>query len=79
MGRGAAGGGDRSSMVKVPALTAPQRSSCASSGRAWRLSAAQHSQEEVGALGAQPLPQVLEPAASKATDSAAFDSSHQKR
>ena len=47
-------------------LAVPQLGSCASSGRLWRLWAARHSQEEAGPLGAQPLPQVLEPAASKA-------------
>ena len=52
-----------SSMVKVP-----QHGSCASSGHAWRLWAARKSQEEAGPLGAQPLPQVLERAASKAAD-----------
>ena len=36
--------------------TVPQLGSCASSGRAWRLWAARHS---------QPLPRVLEPAASR--------------
>jgi len=44
----------------------------ASSGRAWRLRAARHSQEEAGPLGAQPLPRVLEWAASKAADFGAF-------
>ena len=47
-------------------LAAPQLGFCASSGRAWRLWAARHSQEEASPLGAQPLPQVLERAASKA-------------
>ena len=61
------------SMVKVPPpLTGPQLGSCASSGRAWRLRATRHSQGEAGPLGAQPLPRVLEPAASKAADSTAF-------
>ena len=50
----------------------PQLGSCASSGRAWRLWAARYSQEEAGPLGAQPLPRVLELAALKAADSAAF-------
>ena len=53
-------------VLKVPALAAPQLGSCASSGRAWRLWAARHSQEEAGPLGAQPLPRLPEPAASKA-------------
>ena len=50
----------------------PQLGSCASSGRAWRLWAARHSQGEAGPLGAQPLPGVLDPAASKGSDSTAF-------
>ena len=37
----------------------PRLGSRAASGRAWRLRAAWHSQEEVGPLGAQPLPRVL--------------------
>ena len=37
----------------------------ASSGHAWRLWAARHSRREGRPLGAQPLPPVLEPAASK--------------
>ena len=49
----------------------PQLGSCASSGRAWRLWAARHSQGETGPLGAQPLPRVLDLAASKAADSTA--------
>ena len=60
-------------MVKVPLLAASQLASCASSGRAWRLWAARRSQEEAGPLGAQPLPWMLEPAASKAADFPAFD------
>ena len=54
-------------------LAVPQLGSCASSGRAWRLWAARHSQEEAGPLGTQPLPRVLELAASKAADFTAFD------
>eukprot|EP00964_Phaeocystis_antarctica_P097732 scaffold63814_cov63-Phaeocystis_antarctica.AAC.2 len=53
----------------------PQLGSCASSGRAWRLWAARHSQEEAGPLGAQPLPRVLERAVTKAADVTAFDRS----
>ena len=53
-------------------LAVPQLGSCASSGRAWWLWAARHSQEEAGPLGAPPLPRVLELAASNAADSAAF-------
>ena len=56
-------------------LAVPQLGSCASSGRAWRLWAARHSQEEAGPLGTQPLPRVLELAASKAADFTAFDPS----
>eukprot|EP00964_Phaeocystis_antarctica_P068292 scaffold41375_cov43-Phaeocystis_antarctica.AAC.2 len=53
-------------MVKVTPLAAPQLGSCASSGHVWRLWAAWHSQGGAGPLGAQPLPRVLELAASKA-------------
>ena len=49
-------------------LAVPQLGSCASSGRAWRLWAARHSQEEAGPLGTQPLPRLLEPATSKVAD-----------
>ena len=59
-------------MVKSAAWAAPQPGSCASSGHAWRLWAAQHSQEEAEPLGAQPLPRALEPAASEAADFPAF-------
>ena len=52
------------SRVKAP-LAGPQLGSSASSGR---LGAARHSQEEAGPLGAQPLPRVLELAASTAAD-----------
>ena len=41
-------------------LAGPQLASYASSGRAWRLWAARHSQEEAAPLGAPPLPRVLE-------------------
>jgi len=55
-------------------LAVPALGCCASSGRAWRLWPARHSQEEVGPLGAQPLPRALEPAASKAAEvTTAFD------
>ena len=53
-------------------LAAPQPCSRASSGRAWRLWAARHSQEEASPLGAQLLPRVLELAASKAADFTSF-------
>eukprot|EP00964_Phaeocystis_antarctica_P042772 scaffold24522_cov36-Phaeocystis_antarctica.AAC.1 len=61
------------STVNVPPLAAPQLGSCASSGRAWWLWADRHSQGEAQPLGAQPLPWVLEPAASTAADFTAFD------
>ena len=54
-------------------LAAPQLGCRASSGRAWRLWAARHSREEAGPLSAQPLPRVLELAASKAANSTAVD------
>ena len=62
-------------MVKSAPLSAvPQLGACASSGCAWRLWAARHSYGEARPLGSQPLPRVLEPAASKVADSTA--SSH---
>ena len=57
----------------MPFLAAPQPDSYASSGHAWRLWAARHSQEEAGPLGAQPLPRLLELAASKPADFTGFD------
>ena len=59
----------------MPALAVPQLGSCASLGRAWRLWAALHSQEEADPLGAQPMPRVPELAAFKAADVTAFDPS----
>eukprot|EP00964_Phaeocystis_antarctica_P048199 scaffold27896_cov49-Phaeocystis_antarctica.AAC.2 len=56
-------------------LAAPQLGSCASSGRAWRLWTARHSDEEASPPGARPLPRVLERAASKVADSTAVDPS----
>ena len=54
---------------QTPHCAVPQFGSCASSGRAWQLWAARHSQGgETGPLGGQPLPRVLEPAASKVAD-----------
>ena len=53
-------------------MAVPQLGSCASSGRAWRLWAARHSQEEAGPLGAQLLPWVLELATCRAANSTAF-------
>ena len=55
-------------MVKWPALAAPQLGACASSGCAWLLFAARHSQEEAVPLGAQPPPRGLTRAASKVAD-----------
>eukprot|EP00964_Phaeocystis_antarctica_P138090 scaffold102748_cov45-Phaeocystis_antarctica.AAC.1 len=49
-------------------LAVPQLGSCACSGRAWWLRAAQHSQEKARPLGAPPPPRVLERSASKAAD-----------
>ena len=51
------------SMVKVAPLAVPQLGSCTSSGRAWRLCAARHSQGEARPVGSQPRPQLLERAA----------------
>ena len=62
-------------MLKVAPVSVPQLGSCASSGRAWRLWAARHSQEQARPLAAQPLPRVLELAASKAANFTAFDHS----
>ena len=53
-------------------LAAPQLGPCASSGRLWT---ARHSDEEASPPGAQPLPRVLELAASKVADSTAVDPS----
>ena len=39
-----------------PTSAAPRLSSCASSGRAWRLQAARHFPEDAGPLCTQPLP-----------------------
>ena len=46
-------------------MAAPQLAPCASSGRAWRLWAAWHSQDEAQPQGAPPPPRVLGRAASK--------------
>ena len=54
-------------------LVPPELGSCASSARVWRLWEARHSQSRGQATGSQPLPQVLELAASKVADSTAFD------
>ena len=62
------------SMLKVPPSWAvPQLGCCGSSGRAWRLWLSRHSEGEAGPLGAPPVPQALELAASKVTDSTASD------
>ena len=55
-----------------PPCAAPQLAPRASSGRARRLRAAQHSQGEAGPPGALPRPRLLEPAATEAADSTAF-------
>ena len=54
--RSQGGGGVADQHGQSAPLARPQLGSCASSGRPWRLWAAQHSQEEAGPLGAQPLP-----------------------
>ena len=54
-------------------LAGPQLGSCASSGHAWRLRAARHSQKEADPLGAQAPPRLLELAAAKAAEFTAFD------
>ena len=61
-------------MVKVPPLGSmvPQLGSCTSSGHAWRLCAARHSQGGPRPRGSQPPPQVLALAASEAAHSTAF-------
>ena len=64
---------EQRSTVKAHPFAVPQLGSCASSRRAWRLWAARPSQEELGPLGAQPLPRLLEPAASKAADGTTVD------
>jgi hypothetical protein len=48
---------------QTPPFAVPQLGSRASSGRAWRLWAARHSQGEAGPLSAPPLPRLLELAA----------------
>ena len=54
-------------VLRAAPLAVPQLGTCAYTGRAWRLWAARHSQEEAGPLGAPPLPWVLELAAAKAS------------
>ena len=56
-------------------MALPQLALCASSGRAWRLWPARHSQEEADLQGAQPLPRVLERTASRVAHFPAFDHS----
>ena len=53
-------------------LAVAQLGSCASSGHTWRPWVTRHSREEAGLPGAQPLPRVLELAASKAAHVSAF-------
>ena len=55
-------------MVTSVVWAVPQLGSCTSSGRAWRLWAARHSQGEAGPLSALPLPRVRELVVSKAAD-----------
>ena len=59
-------------MVKVPPLAVPRLSSCTSSGRAWWLCAARHSQSEAQPVGTQPAPRRLTRAASKVAHFTAF-------
>ena len=73
-GKSAQGVADRGRAAWSNALLGSARvGACASSGRAWHLWAARHSQEvKAGPLGAQLLPRLLEPAASNIVDSTAF-------
>ena len=61
-------------MVKVSPWQCPSSAPVPPQG-AWRLWTARHSDSEASSLGAQPLPRMLELAASKAADSTAFDHS----
>ena len=54
-------------------LVAPELAPCASSGRAWWLQAARHSQGDAQPLGPQPPPRGLTRAASRVADFTAFD------
>ena len=56
-----------------PLAEEPQLAPCASSGRAWRLWVARHSQSEARPLGPQPPPRGLQRAASKVADFTALD------
>ena len=58
---------------RYPSWHCPSTGSCASSGRAWQLWLARHSQEEAVPLDAPPLPRVLEPAASIVAQFSAAD------
>ena len=69
---GASRGVGRHGHLVITPLAVPQLAPCASSGRAWRLWAARHSQSEAQPLGAQPRPQLLERAASNVAHFAAF-------
>ena len=61
-------------MGKVPIWRCPSSAPAPPRGvRAWRLWTARHTDAQAGPLGAQPLPWVLEPAASKAADFTAFE------
>ena len=66
------------SMLKVPPWHWGSAPVPPEGAPAWRpcgqlLRAARHAQEQVGPLSAQPLPRLLEPAASRAAKSSAFD------
>ena len=75
----------RAARSKRPSLAAPQLGPCASAGSgrlgpgSGRLRAAHHSQGEASSLAAQPLPRVLELAASEAADVAASGHSGPER
>ena len=67
---------ERGSVGSTAWLKCPLGSFRASSGRASRLWAARHSEEEASPLVSQPLPRLLELAASEAADFTAFDHTH---
>ena len=69
----------RAARPKRPRCAAPQLAPRASSGRARRLRAAQHSQGEAAPPGAQPRPRLLKPTATEAADSTAFWSTQARR
>ena len=66
--------GSMGGACKVPTLAAPERGSCGSSGRTWRLWAARHSQGRGQATGHPATASgVIERTASPVADSLAFD------